>query len=447
MFTIMYFLVLLMQFFLFTFHWTELAKPRLSFSWTFALLCGGQMLLHLIFYFFTGSINNTVPASVLSTVLTYVTVYFSFEGKPSIRIRLILTNAIIVVIGEVLTFVLTCWIFRIKPAEILITSSYQSAGQLISDDLLLIAVGASIMFMNRKKENFRKVQRFVAIIPSYGLLHLVYLVVFYRYNIDKLNHFDLFLQILLQMMLTYLLVGFYWMVKRGQKKQETEEIFQQIDQSMQATHKYYTLAHDKFEEISRIRHDFRNQLQTVEHLIAEGQLSEAQESVQLIENALEETRLPQFCPNPVVDVLLTLKLNEPENKGVRTEVLVRDIELLPLNQYELCSLLSNMIDNAFVSVNDSGAPMHERLVTIRSRCVNKMLLIKVTNTCHPDATVDNPPPRSGHGYGLQIVRRITRRYNGTFQLTKEGTTVTAIAAIPAEGTSRSLCPGGKADAD
>ena len=428
--TILYFAITFMQLFLYGFQWTEICRCKLSLP-SFTLLmflvnsavdAAALFVLHIP--------HGNIPYSLVQSAILFTIMWLTFEGSLLEKIRLIAVSALLAILMELFCLVISLGVFGMNYDEFKEPSANLSAMQLFSIDSMLFCTGIMVLVMNRNREGFREVRGYLAMIPVYAVIHVGYLILYYKSGIELTNRI-LVLQFMLQAMMSFLLIGFYRLIKRNLARAHTEERLRQMESSMQSTHEYYRLAHEKFDEIARIRHDFRNQMQTVERLLADGHTAEARENASLIQGALDDTRLPSYCPDPIVDALLTVKLNEPDNRAIHTEILLRDTEQLPLDSYETCSLFSNLIDNAFSAARENG--IREPFVRIRSGILNDICLLKVENSCNPAAPARHSDDPS-HGYGLRIIDTITRRHGGSFQITREDKTVTALVAFPISRT-------------
>ncbi|MBR3630637.1 MAG: GHKL domain-containing protein [Oscillospiraceae bacterium] len=424
--TVMFFAISLMQLFLFAFQWSEICRCKFTLPVFTALLFLINSVMEATALFVLHIPHGNVAFSLVQTAVLFTVMWFSFKGTLHEKLRLILISVFLSLLMELLSILLAMLVYGKRYYEFQELNENLSVMQLYSIDIMQICTGIMAFFINRKQEGFREVQQYLAMIPLFAVIHLVYLILYYKSG-ERLVNQSLAIQLMLQVLMSFLLIGFYRLVKQHLARYQSEERLRQIESSMQSTHEYYRLAHEKFDEIARIRHDFRNQMQTVERLLADGHTAEARENASLIQGALDDTRLPSYCPDPVVDALLTVKLNEPDNRRIHTEILLRDTEQHPLNPYEACSLFSNLIDNAFAAAREEG--LSAPFVRVRSGVRNGIFLLKVENSYKPDA-----PPKdrdnAAHGYGLQIIETIARRHNGSFRITQEEQTVTALVAVP-----------------
>ena len=89
-------------------------------------------------------------------------------------------------------------------------------------------------------------------------------------------------------------------------------------------------------------------------------------------------------------------------------------DALTISDTELCSLLSNGLENALRAVKE--LPPERRTVSLYCGVQRNKLLIEITNPCGEAVTMKDGLPVSdrgaGHGYGCLSIQTIARRNGG-----------------------------------
>ena len=105
------------------------------------------------------------------------------------------------------------------------------------------------------------------------------------------------------------------------------------------------------------RHDFLNHLQVVYSLIEMGEYAEANRYIAQVYGDIQQVSRTLKTACPPVNALLRVKMAEAERRGVKVDLSVhaawRD---LPIPAWEMCRVLSNLIDNALDALTDTKAP-------------------------------------------------------------------------------------------
>ena len=177
------------------------------------------------------------------------------------------------------------------------------------------------------------------------------------------------------------------------------------------------------EDAAKIRHDIRNQLQTVYALLQSG--SHEQAKSQLDDIGALVNQAPSYCANPVINALLQVKAGQYESAGVTLDCRCEVPVMIPIAGVELCSLFSNVLDNALRAARDSAqaAPT----VELRSGLQGNVFTLFCRNSC-PEKLENTLRP--GHGLGLEILRDLAARHDGTVQTRQEdGTFFTTVQLL------------------
>ena len=78
-------------------------------------------------------------------------------------------------------------------------------------------------------------------------------------------------------------------------------------------------------------------MQAVKSLIAEDEnYNEAQNILNHIQKQLSETKTVQFCGNSIINAVLAVKINDVNSYGIETDIILKDCETLPFDNYDLC---------------------------------------------------------------------------------------------------------------
>ncbi len=105
------------------------------------------------------------------------------------------------------------------------------------------------------------------------------------------------------------------------------------------------------------RHDFMNHLQVVGSLIEMSEYQEASEYIDRVYGDIQLVSSALKTGNPAVNALLKVKLSESQKRGVFMELHVQSKwDALPVQGWEMCRVLGNLIDNALDALKDTPGP-------------------------------------------------------------------------------------------
>lgn len=370
--------------------------------------------------------------SALWSLFGFILSVMLFEGKPIRKLLLFLSISLILSIAQVFGGVFGIIAFGKEPfakdtlnMELAYDSYVLNASRLLlGSALIVLSILAAILFRFRK-ERIRSRALWMMLMIS--LTHLVFLCVYYRINRNEASEWNNFIQLIFQLLLFIMLIYQYYSTLRTHCLLEAEKTLKAVQSQRESEYHYYKLADSKFTEISQLRHDIQNQMQAVKVLMqSKDGSAQAAGILNCIEERLDSMKAVNYCDNHIINAVLTVKLNEEVCRNIRTEIVLKDCGDLPFDDYDLCSLVSNLFDNAV----EGGQVCDEPFIELRSGIRGEFFLLKVINSCRSENfTRTSTKSDEGHGYGLQITEEICKKYHGNFTLRTEGDTAVALAAL------------------
>lgn len=192
---------------------------------------------------------------------------------------------------------------------------------------------------------------------------------------------------------------------------------------------------ESLKELSRIarihRHDMRHHLALILHLIEENHIDEAREYIQENIERIDEFTPHRFCEMEMLNLILSHFTSRAEEMKVQYCFNVELPDRIPLTKSELCTLVSNALENAFHAVGE--LPEGKRFVDVRLCEYNGKLMFSVDNSCDDKIQVTGNRPRinkEGHGYGTRSIMTIANEHNGMAVFQSENGTFSLMVTIP-----------------
>lgn len=199
-----------------------------------------------------------------------------------------------------------------------------------------------------------------------------------------------------------------------------------------------TLLEEKYQSMNEIYtsnatlyHDLNNHLNVLYQLLEAGNQEEAKAYIKDISKPIMKLSKTIWTGVDVVDVIINSKLEQMEVLGIQSNVQVEFPKNTNILARDICTILSNLLDNAIEATQFVEEP---DVIELTIRRVNYMLLIKVSNSCvqdrefveYPKTTKEN---KKMHGWGIPSVKETVEKYNGTLKLTKDNGRFTASALL------------------
>ena len=135
--------------------------------------------------------------------------------------------------------------------------------------------------------------------------------------------------------------------------------------------------------------------------------------------------------NLVIDAFVSshLTLAEHEHISYETDIHV-NTELIPIDDYTLCIILGNLLDNSMQECRKIQPP-HPRSIKLEIFTSNTEFVIHIINSSDVEKLNDSDMEyKLYHGYGLENVKNLTKQFNGTYMFVQEQNTYDSAIIIP-----------------
>ncbi|NLY43388.1 MAG: GHKL domain-containing protein [Clostridiaceae bacterium] len=165
------------------------------------------------------------------------------------------------------------------------------------------------------------------------------------------------------------------------------------------------------------RHDMRHHLAHLQSLASNERMDEIKEYLRIAQSDIDTITPIRFCKNETVNLILSSFSSKAKQLGITLTVDLRLPELLPFSDTELCSLLSNALENA-IQACKYIADNNERQIKLRMYSKNNKLCIDIRNIYQAEPTFSKGLPvsnKEGHGFGTKSMAHIVEKNGGIFQ--------------------------------
>lgn len=419
-----------MYFYVFYFHQLDMLKFKTIPTW---LVLSVAMVTKFLIVEKALAVPTEHPlASAAGILVMSLAVVFLEKGNYGKRIFFTLWSIACMYISLGIITVTIFAIYDLHSWTEIIGLGMYSLGQTLSFDTLFALLMLTCIVVKMKHRNIKRDIVNIAVIVCFSLLHYVITAVYFS-DYSAVTERNLFFQNILQIIMIILLIGQYYIFLAHQESDRHLEELKQLQTERDYNLRYYELAKKNENEMAQLRHDLQNEIRTVRALIKDGEFENAENIWSEMQTRLNSTKAVQYCSLPLLNAVLNVKLSDIANSRISTDIVLQSCELMPLSPYNVCSLFSNLLDNAIEAVNKEEG---DKEIIIHSTVKNGLFLLKVQNTCtnapqtdkHKHFVSDKQEP--DHGHGSRIIRRIVQEYSGQYMTELEDNMMTVIVALP-----------------
>ena len=184
---------------------------------------------------------------------------------------------------------------------------------------------------------------------------------------------------------------------------------------------YYEEAEKQNKEVQKLKHDMKHKLHELYYLVENSDGQELSEKIGAMCKEFEQIDEKQYSDNPIVDSVLRIKFGRAKARGIKVETSIRIPKQMQLDHGDIGVLYGNLVDNAVEAC--SKVPEGQRFVKIENKYQSGILLLVITNSKTGKKNKSLKTTKKDnirHGHGVQSVRKVIEKYNGTVSFTDKG---------------------------
>lgn len=277
--------------------------------------------------------------------------------------------------------------------------------------IIFCLFGVSMLLLDIKKGN----QYFKRMIPFIILMVISLLVfsVFYYFGEIKIDY-RIFNMVSL---LFFVYIFIYNLRIINTRAVNYRKEMASIDMKKSMAVEAYEQLETHMEQVNEVKHDMRHHLNALQILLSNHNFDEANEYLNGLSNRVNSISTVTYCNYYVINSVLAYYVKKAEKKQIEFEILINLPEQIYINDDDLFSIISNMLENAIEAVkkiNKIPKPV------VKFECSEKQnyLFIKCQNMFDgniqydEDRIITSKSNRNDHGLGLKSIQNIAEEYNG-----------------------------------
>ena len=341
------------------------------------------------------------------------------KGNVFEKIFLSIANYMLVYCINFPTLALISKISNMEISELTVSDNFSRIACLFITKIIYLAAVKFILWLRRKEKYYFKLSEWIIIISVFAMTLFIGFAMYIIMVNDKISDYIYLASTLLLSLLD--VVIFIIMRKMnisGQKEREKELLQIQLTQQ---NHEIKKLQ-QQYQEISVLRHDFRNSIDCLARMI---QKNEHDDALRYAEN-LKKRKIGKMqthieCSSSVINAVVNSKFSEAQENGIETSF--KMVVQIPENlEFDISIVLSNLLDNSIEACckNEIASQI---VLAISKFGAYYQLLIKNTIEC---SVLKNnkqlqtiKQEKNKHGWGLKSIKDIVEKHQGMLDIYEE----------------------------
>ncbi len=196
---------------------------------------------------------------------------------------------------------------------------------------------------------------------------------------------------------------------------------------------HYREVENMYRQIRGWRHDYRNHIQVMKALAANGDLDGLKAYLDELDTDLNTVDTVIKTGNAMADAILNSKISLARSRNIPVQADAHIPVQLRMSELDLCVILGNLFDNAIEA--SLALPEGQRMIRVYMDMKGTQLYISFTNftASRKQARIGRLFPTTkgeGHGFGLVRIDQIIDRLDGYLSRNSEDGAFTTEILIP-----------------
>ena len=196
---------------------------------------------------------------------------------------------------------------------------------------------------------------------------------------------------------------------------------------------HYREVENMYRQIRGWRHDYRNHIQMMKVLVANGDMDALKVYLDELDTDLNTVDTVVKTGNPMADAILNSKISLARSRNIPTQVDAHIPVKLKMSELDLCCIIGNLFDNAMEA--SMALPEEKRMIRVYMDMKGTQLYISFTNFTAAKKLSKvgrgfKTSKGEGHGFGLVRMDDIVSRYDGYLSRNSEDGAFTTEILIP-----------------
>ena len=173
------------------------------------------------------------------------------------------------------------------------------------------------------------------------------------------------------------------------------------------------------EKIKIMRHDLKNHMIAIRHLIESESKDQAIDYINKLTNEYTQSKVQIETGHPLLNSVISQKMFIAESNNIQVSLSVNFTMLTTLSDLDICIIFGNLLDNAIESCLKC---QEDRYIHILSSYKDSKFVMKIENSYIGDYSTNNniaistKKNKDYHGYGIKNVNATLEKYHGIMNI-------------------------------
>lgn len=376
-------------------------------------------------------LNLTIKAGALETTVTLITLYcislyINVDNKIKAIYMIGLFYATLLVVSMSMIS-LTSKLLGVNGSYVISQNYAIRYILIVIIKLVLFAVLRAYLLINNRNGNISRGEGlFFVLFPAVTICIIIPIMKIINYSDLSNEYYVNFLLSVIGLLVLNIVIYFFYSFRIHNLKVEND-LKQQIMKNNNEI-KNLELYKESMYIAKKIKHDIKNHLLVISGFISDNKSEEAQNYIKEVAGKVDNICSYISLDDPVINYLVNSKIEAANNKLINVKTMVdSDIAMPRINEYELCSIMGNILDNAIENTKSYG----NMIIDIGKKKGYFNISVKNSVDSFNNSGLETTKAdKENHGLGLPIIKENISKYNGILDIYNEDSMFCVSAYLP-----------------
>ncbi|TAN67701.1 ATP-binding protein [Paraclostridium sordellii 8483] len=369
-------------------------------------------------------------------MITYLIYFYNYEVD-NLKCLLISLLYWLLLIGfDSIGLSIVGFINDVQDMSKLLDNNFFTLELIIISKSLLILLIPMVKVVKLEVSSVEKKDYLYLNVPILANIISIIIIFGYIFNDKDINNTENIIILIISIVLLFSNISLVGIIGRIIKDNKIRAEYEITKEKMNIQYKYYLNLQESQEKIKKLYHDMNNHIICIQNIYGNHELSN--KYIKDINNQIKDCRSIFDTKSIILDIILNEKKSICDKNDINFLVDINFSKCGFIEITDICSIFSNMLDNAIEACNKITDGNINKKIKLRGTIINKFFVIKCENTkvnninLRKNKLITDKGDSFLHGIGVNSVKSSVEKYNGNVEIISNENNFTMIIYIPIE---------------
>lgn len=360
-----------------------------------------------VLHFYDNTLLNLSSSILINIILSLIL----FEGKFIKKMYYTMVFTLIMLVTEVIALFIMKIVFK---TEFIFSMEAKIILAIISKIMLFLLVKSFCYNINKNTNKIPNDKFFSLMLISATIVMVLYVFISITLNV-KIETNKSLAALISSIGLMFSSMLIFYLFEQSIKEQTNLKEYALLKQKSELDLKHYKILKENYDNVKMMEHDIKKHIRLINEFAKIGNNFEIIKYIEGFNEDMQYFSLKPISKNKALDIVLNEKMQITQNKGIKLTFHIQNVNLEFIQDIDICTIFSNILDNAVESCEKSIC----KEIILEIYMVNgKFLTIELINSCviipviQDGELITYKEDSNNHGFGMKSVIKTVKKYKG-----------------------------------